>query len=478
MPTAQQHLGPRSMARPLCRALAATLAAAALVATAPPTDARAPAPPPKRAVPDYDGRGDEPTTPRDVLLWVPRIAVSPLYAVSEYVLRRPLVFLLTEAERKSWPEKIADFLRFGPNDNAIIYPTLVLDFGFRANGGLVLKWRDIGERHQRLSVKAATGGPRWFSAGASYGLPLRRGGRFGLDFGFITRPDHKFHGLGDAAGDPSGGRPELSSEGREATYGATHLEGGLSLGKSFLERSDVASSTTVRWVHFQRPSRTCCGQTSIAQRVAEGAYDLPPGFASGYLVLEQRLGFHFDTRPPRPEPGGGVELSPYATLGLDLRRAGSDSLSWVEYGGSISGHVDVAGHYRILSLQVTALFVDPLGGEVPFTEYVDASSDGPLVGFGPGHLLGRSLGAVKLEYRWPVWLFVDGTVHVAVGNVFGEHFDGIDLRDLRMSAGLGMRAASSGDIPFTLMLALGSSRLGDRFAVDSVRFVLGTTGGF
>ncbi|MEZ4269378.1 MAG: hypothetical protein R3F39_23715, partial [Myxococcota bacterium] len=290
------------------RRLAALLLTTSLALAAPPSDARAPAPPPKRAVPDYDGRGDDPTTARDVLLWVPRVAVSPLYAVSEFVLRRPLVFLLTEAERKSWPEKIANFFRFGPGDNAIIYPTLVLDFGFRANGGLVFNWRDIGERHHRLSVKAATGGPRWFSAGASHGMPLRRGGSFGLDIAFITRPDYEFHGLSGAAGDPRGGRPELDSEAREATYGASHLEGGLSLGKSFLERSDVASSTSIRWVHFQRPSRTCCGETSIAQRVAEGAYDLPPGFASGYLVLQQHLGFHFDTRPPRPEPGGGVEF--------------------------------------------------------------------------------------------------------------------------------------------------------------------------
>lgn len=468
----------RSLARPLGPLLAASVAVAALWAMAPQSEARAPAPPPKRAVPDYDGRGDDPTTARDVLLWVPRVVVSPLYAVSEFVLRRPLVFLLTEAERRSWPEKIANFFRFGPGDNAIIYPTLVLDFGFRANGGLVFNWRDIGERHHRLSVKAATGGPRWFSAGAAYGLPLRRGGDFGLDFTFITRPDHEFHGLSGAAGNPGGGHAELSSKGHEGTYGATHVEGGVALSKAILKRSDVASSTKVRWVHFQRPSRTCCGETSIAQRVAEGAYDLPPGFASGYLVLQQHLGFHFDTRPPRPEPGGGVEFSPHATLGLDLRHSGHDSLSWVAYGGSIAGHVDVAGHYRILSLQATAIFVDPLGGEVPFTELVDASSDGPLVGFGPGHLLGRSLAALKLEYRWPVWLFIDGTVHLAVGNVFGKHFDGANLGDLRMSAGVGMRAASSGDIPFTLMLALGSTRLGDRFAVDSVRFVVGTTGGF
>ena len=39
---------------------------------------RAQDPPEKRPVPEYDGR-DEPTTAGDVLIWVPRILVSPLF---------------------------------------------------------------------------------------------------------------------------------------------------------------------------------------------------------------------------------------------------------------------------------------------------------------------------------------------------------------------------------------------------------------
>ena len=85
---------------------------------------------------------------------------------------------------------------------------------------------------------------------------------------------------------------------------------------------------------------------------------------------------------------------------------------------------------------------------------------------------------MKLEYRWPIWLFLDGTLHLAVGGVFDQHLRDLDPAALRLSMGLGMRAASSGDIPFTLMLALGSEPLGDRFAIDSVRFVVGTTSGF
>src|SRR5882672_4084403 len=54
--------------------------------------------PEPRELPDYDGRGGQPTTPGKVLLWVPRIAFFPFYLVSEYVVRRPLGWLITSAE--------------------------------------------------------------------------------------------------------------------------------------------------------------------------------------------------------------------------------------------------------------------------------------------------------------------------------------------------------------------------------------------
>lgn len=463
--------------RALLRALVGPAIVATLIGTAGPVAAGEPEPPPKREVPDYDGRGEDPTTARDVLLWVPRVLVSPLYAVTEYGLRRPIVYLLTEGERRQWPQKVVEFLRFGPGQNAIIYPTFVLDFGFRPNGGLVFKWKDIGARKHSLALRFATGGRDWFLAGASHAMPLRGGGTLGLDFGFVTRPDNTFYGLGPSVpGDPEP-RYGLSIDGARSRYASTRVEGGLSLARALGVRSQVSASSQIRWVNFLDARKQCCGDPSIATRVAEGTYPLPPGYADDYLVFQQTFALDLDTRPPRPQPGGGITVSPRATLGVDLRNTGDDSYSWLEYGGAVAASVDLAGHYRILTLQATTLFIDPLGGQVPFTELLDAAVDGPLSGFTPGHLIGRSLAAVSLEYRWPVWLFLDGTVNVAVGNVFGEHFDHFDARNLRMSFGLGMRAASSGDIPFTLMLALGTDRLGDQFGIDSVRFVVGTTSG-
>src|SRR5262249_6333396 len=60
---------------------------------------------PKRPAFDYDGR-TEPTTPGDVLIWVPRILFFPVYLVTEFVIRRPLGFLMVSAERGRWIEAV------------------------------------------------------------------------------------------------------------------------------------------------------------------------------------------------------------------------------------------------------------------------------------------------------------------------------------------------------------------------------------
>ncbi|HYP90115.1 MAG TPA: hypothetical protein VEQ59_18220, partial [Polyangiaceae bacterium] len=57
--------------------------------------ARAEEPPPKRAKPDYDGRGGTPQPPARKALWVPRVLLFPAYVVSEYLVRRPLAAAIT-----------------------------------------------------------------------------------------------------------------------------------------------------------------------------------------------------------------------------------------------------------------------------------------------------------------------------------------------------------------------------------------------
>src|SRR5262249_39769004 len=76
----------------------------------------------KRAVPDYEGRGPEPTSFGDVALWVPRIIALPFYLVTEYVITQPLGALVTAAEEHHWPTFLIDFFTFGEDHEAGLIP--------------------------------------------------------------------------------------------------------------------------------------------------------------------------------------------------------------------------------------------------------------------------------------------------------------------------------------------------------------------
>src|SRR5262249_28909536 len=90
-------------------------------AASPPPSPPPSGPSPKPPAFDYGGR-PEPTTAGDVLIWVPRIVFFPVYLVTEFVIRRPLGFLMTSAERGNWIEAVTDFFTFGPTNNIGIVP--------------------------------------------------------------------------------------------------------------------------------------------------------------------------------------------------------------------------------------------------------------------------------------------------------------------------------------------------------------------
>src|SRR5262249_42735009 len=94
-----------------------------------------------RPVPDYDGRGAPPPTPGAARLYVPRVVRFPLYVVSEYGLRRPFEWLIINGEKGQWPALILDFFTF--EDRKIgVFPTGLVDFGFRPSAGVYFFWDD------------------------------------------------------------------------------------------------------------------------------------------------------------------------------------------------------------------------------------------------------------------------------------------------------------------------------------------------
>jgi hypothetical protein len=453
----------------------------------------APADPPlaegdDREVPDYDGR-EAPTDAGDVLIWIPRVVLSPLYFVSEFIVRRPLGWLVTAAEKEKIPALLVDFFTFGPEQNAGIVPTALLDFGFRPSVGLYFFWNEFIADNNKLRARAAWGGSDWLMFTLADRLEVLPEHEISLRGQFLKRPDWVFHGIGP------------DSRGAESRFTSTALDGGLVYESKLWRSSSLESFVAVRSVKFD-PDTGCCSDPTLGEEIAlgeaAGGLEEPPGLSSGYTVMRHGIEAALDSRPRRhlqdPRPGSDFVSPPGSGIRLDLRGehaaglrldsplpgAPEERYHYIKYGATLGGYVDVTGEQRVLGLSVIADFADPWqdGGSIPFTEQVTLGGSRPMRGFLHGRLVDRSSAVAHLEYQWPVWVWLDGAMHYSVGNVFGEHLDGLEAKKLRSSFGIGMRANSARDHAFEVLLAVGTKTFDEGSGIDHVRFVLGATSGF
>lgn len=459
--------------------------------SAPSSEAAAPAPAPdvpepplppidrdeKRPVPDYDGRGEEPTTAGDVLVWAPRVLLSPLYLVSEFVVRRPLGAFVTWAEREQIPALLINVFTFGPEQNAGIVPTGLIDFGFRPSIGLYFFYNDWIPDHN-LRARAATAGPGWLMLNLRDRLVLGEEDEISLGAGFVRRSDWVFHGLG----------PRSPSE--RYRFASTTLQADLTYQARLWRSSGFTSFVGVRRTTFD-PEEGCC-DTTVETGMARGLLAEPPGLMKGYTLFLSGLSADLDTRSPRDgsgpigPAGHGVRLNLRGEHAAAIGRQQAFSYSeperyhFVKYGATLTGYLDITGLQRVLSLSAIVDFADPLrdDGNIPFTEQITLGGERPMVGYLAGRLVDRSSAVARLDYTWPIWVWLDGALHYELGNVFGERLQGFELDQLRNSFGMGMRASSSSDHVFELLLAFGTETFAAGSQVENVRFVLGATSGF
>jgi hypothetical protein len=443
---------------------------AASASAQPPAQPPAPAPAPapidpdeKRPLPDYDGR-DEPTTVGDVAIWVPRLALSPLWLVSEFIVRRPLGFLITTAEQAHVPEALFAFFTFGPDNNIGILPIAFVDFGFSPSIGLYMFWDDAFVDGHDLRLRGSTWGEDWLAASFSDRWQLGHERHFALDASAIRRPDYVFYGVG-----PSTREDDVSR------YGAMRLDvhGQLDFGLWHASRLAVALGT--RSVSFHRGNFG--DDPSLGEAVEDGLYPTPDGYEPGYTAIYERVELAVDSRLPAPAPGSGVRIEANIEHDADVRRdPGSGFLRW---GGGVGGFYDLDDHRRVVSLSLTAQFADPLGERaIPFSELATVGGEGSMRGFVPGRLLGRSAAVASLHYRWPIWVLLDGSIQLSVGNVFGAHLDGFDPELLRFSGAIGVESVGSPDSSLELLFGVGSETFASGAKLDSIRFAVGTNHGF
>jgi hypothetical protein len=402
------------------RTLGVALALALIPASSPAAE--------KRRLPDYDGRNLE---KGDGALWIPRVALFPLWLVSEYVIRAPVGAMVRLVDRSA-----ADTTP--PRDRWDVRPILYLDAGFRPRFGAIVTGNSAKTLYR---LRADTFGPSSYAFGGGASTEI---GRSSLEtYGELAhRPDTIFHGFGPRT--TPGDRVRVP-----------------------LDRAE----TGVRFVSEPHPSFLV--RTAIAVRGA--SFRVP--VERDYVSIAQAIGVTLDLRPLR-EVGISVPAEYQRASGVridvDGELAGTPlpARRWISWGGSAVGMLDVF-RGRVFELAARARFVDPIGSSEapPYVEHATLGGD-YLRGHLAGRLFGRSSLVTGVTYRWPVWIFLDGFITVEAGNVFDTHLRDISPKLFRLAATSGVRNTGTSGYVFEMLAGVGTEPIADGAKVSSVRLLL------
>ncbi len=419
----------------------------------------------KRKKQDYGGPPRK-TSAGDVLAWPARVILFPPFVVNEFVLRRPLGFLVTKAESGEWVEKVQDVFSFGPRKQVTILPSALFDFGLKPSVGFNATWRHFLAEPNTLTLHGGTWGPRWISIRGSSSYQLTKQAAVSLDGTLVRRADNPFSGMGP-----------FSKQDDRARYASTAWALGPAYTHDLWRTSSIKTSAGMMGLGFREGG--CCGDPTLPDQLRDHKLPDAPGFGQDYVGGYHRMALVIDSRRPRPAPGSGFRIEAHEETVYTLQNtATSPRRAWVRYGGMVGGALDVTGTQRVLSLSLAVALADPLQGTIPFTDQVNVGGDVLMPGFLRSRLIGRSAMVGTLQYRWPIWVFLDGVIHAAVGNVFGERFDGLSVKDMRLSSGIGVRSNGSRESGFEALLAAGSDPFSEGFKVSSFRVLLGSHHGF
>lgn len=418
-------------------------------------------PPPKRPLPDYDGRGDPPTSVGDVVRGVGRVLLFLPRIVVDYGLRWPIGYAVRTVEHSRSARAAFRYVFLQPPAPTMsIVPIAFYDFGFQSSLGVRMLWTDgFLTKGSRASIKLGTGGRDWWRADTSLSVAAPYGLRVGADFGLRNRPDQQFFGIG----------PDTPQRAL-ARYTHTRTNLALSAGRRELQVFVASVIQIASESHFS-------DDASIDDQVAAGRIAAAP---DGYkeLLVTRRLGARvaLDSRRDAPEsepPSSGVRFDAVLERVRDEERG-----AWTHFDGTLGAALvlDPAGEYKLDLRTRVELVAAARDVALPFLELASVGGSRDLRGFGSGRGRDRSAFAMSLDYQWPLAAWLDATAYLSVGNVFGENLAGFHAGALRGTAGLGLGLAGlTGDRQIELWAATGTEPLGDGLDLAGFRLVLGYT---
>jgi hypothetical protein len=393
----------------------------------------------------YDGRKPQ-RSARYYWLAVPRLilAVPRLVVLGIGAAAKPA---MEWNERQHVAERVVGALT--SNDGLIgVRPVINFELNFRPSFG-VLYFNERLPRGARVTVSTAFGGPETILQNAHATLPLWRGrAAVDVDAAYRRRNDELYTGLGMRGALPFA-RYAVDQGDASATFSIRpmqplRLELGVDVGmRRFADGEPYGGDRALSEVYCVRGVDGRC----VAGRVDE---QLVPGFAEGTQLVRETAAVHLDSRRTETSAGVLVDVSAAYTHGL-----GSDASSYLRLHGHVGTSFEIWRH-RALYLGVSADDMIAFGSTpIPFSEQVVLGGPDDLRGFQRGRFRDASSLLATVEWRWPVWMWMDGSLFFDYGGVFGPAFSGFAVKDLRPDIGLGLRVHSSSKFVMRIQVAYG-----------------------
>ena len=400
---------------------------------APPLPPPGPPPDPSRGE-SFDGR--RPRASARSLLWLPRILLAPIRLVVkaiEWPTQR-----MTE-----WIEKVHLVRRvtrlFTSADGLIgLRPSLSYTSSFvPLFGATFFDHRFIGPG-TGFELTLQGGDPRVLFAGVHL-RPFHEWRAIGFDFEstYSRRDDRLFTGIGTAQAHLQPGTRYSSDE--VNLQGELHLVASLAVRamfsgqfgvRRFGDGRAIADDLPITQVDCIRDAHGACVPGTVDEA-------LVPGFRKGTQFARAGAHLMVDSRDSRfrPTSGAAAHLAVWYTHGL-----GADSSAYFRFHGGLEAVLDLWNHSHVLAARVTADTLVPVGAPpVTFSELVILGGPDDLRGVRPGKYRDFSSLLFSVEYRWPVWMWMDASLFFDYGGVFGRGFANVGTEPMIPCWGGGVR---------------------------------------
>lgn len=405
----------------------------------------------------------------DYVAWVPRVIFFPLHLLLEYGVRWPLGVATVAVEKNSI---IDGFLYYTSWDdgNGSITPRFDLRSGFKPSIGLNVSWENMIWEGNDYSIGADIG----FANAFTFDVQTRQrlwddALTLSLNYQYRTRSDFIFHGVGDNTS-----TDQISRFFQRKNAGGFDID----IAKT---STGLGATTSFQVLAYEydcaEREEDICGADGTAN-TADDLYDLTNEtvlFSSGYSIFRMKGGVYLDTRSERPEPGSGIRLDLFGQVGTSINDVDAN---YVKYGGEAAAFWDFYKQ-RIIGIRLRAEFAEAMeGSQIPFGELATLGGIETMRGFSFARFHGQSSLVATLDYRYPVWSFLDANLFFEVGNTFNQQLEDFELGALRPNLGLSIKANGSRFNAFDITLGLGGYRFDDKIGVDSFTLGLGTNWGF